>query len=179
MMRISISKKSFHPSVFVAPSAAIFGEVTLGRHSSVWFNTVIRADMAPVSIGEYCNIQDNSVIHVDAGHPTILGDRVSVGHGAIIHGAEVGDNCIIGIGARLLNRSKVGECSIVGAGCVVTEGCVIPPFSLVLGIPGKVVKAVDSNLKEIIDQTCNNYLKLKEAYLRMGNNERKRRRSHG
>jgi len=121
--------------------------------------------MAPVTIGENCNIQDNSVIHVDFGNPTILGDDVSVGHGAIIHGAEVGNNCVIGFGARVLNASRVGEYSIIGAGCVVTEGSIIPPSSVVVGIPGRVVKSVDSHLRQIIELTRDNYLKLKEAYM--------------
>ncbi len=164
-MKLSIMKKSFDSTIFIAPSAVIFGDVTIGKHSSVWFNAVIRGDLAPVRIGKSCNIQDNSVIHVDFGNSTVIGDNVSVGHGAIIHGAEVGNNCIIGAGARVLNGSKVGEYCIIGAGCVVTEGFVIPPSSVVVGIPGKIVRSVDSNLIEIIERTRDNYLKLKEAYM--------------
>jgi carbonic anhydrase/acetyltransferase-like protein (isoleucine patch superfamily) len=118
--------------------------VTIGKHASIWFNTVIRGDMAPIRIGECRNIQDNSVIHVDSENPTVLGDNVSVGHGAIIHGAEVGSHCAVGVGARLLNGSRMGEYCIIGAGCVGTEGSVIPRRSVVLGIPGRVVKSVDA-----------------------------------
>ena len=128
------------PDTFIAENAVIIGDVTIARGSSVWYNVVIRADRGPVTIGEESNIQDGSVIHMDRDLPVIIGNRVSVGHGAIVHGAKVGDGCLIGMGAVLMNRCEIGENSIVGAGSLVTQGKVIPPRSLVMGSPARVVR---------------------------------------
>jgi carbonic anhydrase/acetyltransferase-like protein (isoleucine patch superfamily) len=130
------------PSVFIAPNATLLGRITIGADASVWFGVVIRADTAPVTIGRATNIQDNSVIHVDAGKPVTLGDQVTVGHRAIVHGATVEARVVIGMGAIVLNDAVIGTESIIGAGAVVTERAVIPPRSLVLGVPGKVVRPV-------------------------------------
>ncbi|MBQ4307115.1 MAG: gamma carbonic anhydrase family protein [Lachnospiraceae bacterium] len=128
------------PDTFIAENAVIIGDVTIARGSSVWYNVVIRADRGPVTIGEESNIQDGSVIHMDRDLPVIIGNRVTVGHGAIVHGAKVGDGCLIGMGAVLMNRCEIGENSIVGAGSLVTQGKVIPPRSLVMGSPARVVR---------------------------------------
>ena len=134
-----------HLSAFIANSALIVGDVTIDRDSSVWFNAVVRGDTMPITIGKRCNLQEGVIVHVDPGYPTIIGHDVTVGHGAIVHGAEVGDGCLIGIGAVLLNGVRVGAGSIVGAGAVVTKGKVIPPRSLVLGVPGRVVRQLTSD----------------------------------
>jgi carbonic anhydrase/acetyltransferase-like protein (isoleucine patch superfamily) len=128
------------PDTFIAENAVIIGDVTIARGSSVWYNVVIRADRGPVTIGEESNIQDGSVIHMDRDLPVIIGNRVTGGHGAIVHGAKVGDGCLIGMGAVLMNRCEIGENSIVGAGSLVTQGKVIPPRSLVMGSPARVVR---------------------------------------
>ncbi len=129
-----------HPTAFVAPNATIIGDVALAEEASVWFGAVLRGDTDAIRIGPRSNIQDLTMIHVDPGAPCAIGADVTVGHRAIIHGATVEDGCLIGMGAILLNRARVGAGSIVGAGAVVREGALIPPRSLVLGVPGKVVR---------------------------------------
>lgn len=129
-------------NVFVAQGAVIIGDVSIGPHSSIWFNTIVRGDVHPIRIGKYTNIQDNSTVHVMSDHSTIIGDYVTVGHGAIIHGCTVGNNCLIGMGAIILSYSDIGENSIIAAGTLITERKVIPPNSLVMGAPGKVVRTL-------------------------------------
>jgi len=139
-----------HPNTFVADGAKLIGNLELAEGASVWYNCVLRADVNAVRIGRFSNIQDNSTIHEespraghnDSGHPTILGDYVTVGHGCILHACTIEDYCLIGMGAIILDGAVIGKGSIVGAGAVVTKGTVIPPFSVVLGTPGKVVKTM-------------------------------------
>jgi carbonic anhydrase/acetyltransferase-like protein (isoleucine patch superfamily) len=127
-----------HPSVYLAEGVRIAGDVTIGEESSVWFNAVLRGDCAAIRIGSGSNIQDNAVIHADPGVPCIIGNGVTVGHTAIVHGAEIGDNVLIGMHSVVMNRAKIGANSIIGVGAVVTEGSEVPPNSLVMGLPGKV-----------------------------------------
>jgi carbonic anhydrase/acetyltransferase-like protein (isoleucine patch superfamily) len=136
--------------VFIAPGAVVTGQVTLGDRASVWYSAVVRGDMAPITIGAETNIQDGSVLHVDWSTPVVLGERVVVGHRAVIHGARVEDECLVSMGAVLLNDAVIGKHSIVGAGAVVTEGSNIPPRSLVLGVPGRVVKTLPESIGERI-----------------------------
>ena len=149
---------TIHPSVFVAPNASIYGDVTLGRDCSVWFGTVIRGDMAPVVVGECTNLQDLTVIHEDTGLPCIVGSRVTVGHRVVLHGTIVGNDCLIGMGAILLNGSKVGDGAIVGAGALVPEGAEIPPGQLALGLPAKVVRPVKPEETERIARGWKHYV---------------------
>lgn len=139
--------KGRHPNIenaaYVASNATICGDVTLKKDSNIWFNAVIRGEVAPVVIGEMSNVQDHCMIHVDYDCPAIIGDRVTIGHNAVIHGANIEDDVIVGMGAIVMNGSVVGKGSIVAAGAVVTEGAVIPPYSLVAGIPGVVKKALE------------------------------------
>lgn len=137
-------------SVFIADSSTVVGSVTLGRNASVWFGATIRGDMAPVTIGENTNIQENAVIHVDFDFPTFIGKNITVGHSAIVHGATVKDNSLIGMRAVLLNGAVVGENCIIGAGAIVMEGQVIPDNSIVFGVPAKVAKPVT---QEMLDRT--------------------------
>ncbi len=139
-----------HDSVFTANSCTILGQVVIGKNSSVWFGAVLRGDMGEISIGENCNIQDNAVIHVDFGFPTIIEDNVSVGHTAIIHGAKIGKNCIIGMHATILNGATIGENCIVGAGAIVMQNQVVPPNSVVMGVPAKVKKPADQSVLDAI-----------------------------
>ncbi|MFD1774179.1 gamma carbonic anhydrase family protein [Paenibacillus rhizophilus] len=129
-----------HPSVYVAEGAKLVGDVRIGQDSSVWFNAVLRGDLAPVIIGERCNIQDGAIGHVADRLPLVLGDDISVGHGAIIHGCRIGNGTLIGMGAILLNGAEIGEYALVGAGSIVTENKKIPPYTLSLGSPAKVVR---------------------------------------
>lgn len=140
-----------NPSVFVADGAKIIGDVTIGDDSNIWYNAVIRADMNSVEIGKGVNIQDNCILHSAVAldeQPqnsgvVRVGDYCTIGHGAIVHACTVEDHCLIGMNAVILDYAVIGRGSIVGTGAVVTKGAVIPPFSLVLGIPGKVVKSLD------------------------------------
>jgi carbonic anhydrase/acetyltransferase-like protein (isoleucine patch superfamily) len=133
---------------FVASTASVLGDVRLARDVNVWFGAVVRGDDAPLSVGERSNLQDRVVMHADTGIRNDVGEDVTVGHGAILHGTRVESYALIGMGAVLLGRSVVGEGSIVGAGAVVTEGTVVPPYSLVLGLPGKVVRALDPGARK-------------------------------
>ena len=153
--------------VFVAPGAVIVGDVTLGDRASVWFNAVVRGDRAPVSIGEESNIQDGAVVHVDPPSPARIGARVVVGHRAVIHGATVEDECLVGIGAVLLNDCVIGRHSIVGAGAVVTEKTQVPPRSLVLGVPARVVRTLPANIAERIRRNAAVYVEAGAHYLRL------------
>lgn len=137
----------YHPEkvaadAWIAPSATVCGQVFIGPRSSVWFGAVIRGDNEAIELGEDVNIQDGAILHADAGVPCRLGNRVTVGHGAIVHGAVVGDDCLVGIRATILNRVVVGEGSLIAAGALVPEGTVIPPGSVVMGVPAKVVRQV-------------------------------------
>ena len=127
---------------WIAPNASLVGRVRLSKGASVWFGSVLRGDNDWIEVGENTNIQDLCVLHTDPGIPLKLGANVSVGHGAVVHGAIVGDNCIIGMGATLLNRSKIGKNSIVGANALIPEGKEFPDSSLIIGIPGKVVRTI-------------------------------------
>ena len=148
------------PTAFIAPGATVLGDVTIGKEASVWYNSVIRGDMAPISIGEQTNIQDLSVLHVDVDLPCVVGSRVGVGHRAILHGCTVEDDCLIGMGSVLLNGVTVGAGSVVGAGALLTENTEVPPGSLVLGVPAKVMRDVDEELRVRISETARHYLEL-------------------
>ncbi len=132
-----------HPSVFIAPSATVIGDVTLAANVSIWFGAVLRGDTDRIEVGEGSNVQDNAVLHTDAGSPCIVGANVTIGHGAVVHGCTVGDGALIGINATVLSGAHVGAGSIIGAGAVVMEGASIPPGRLAVGVPAKVVRALD------------------------------------
>jgi len=154
------------PRAFIHPLAIVCGDVTIGALTSVWPTAVLRGDTAPIVIGESSNLQDGSVVHVDAGVPTTIGARVAIGHRAIIHGATIENDCLIGMGAVVLNRVIVGSGSIVGAGAVCPEGMRVPPNSLVLGVPGRVVRATTAAERERIATTVASYLELQERHRR-------------
>jgi carbonic anhydrase/acetyltransferase-like protein (isoleucine patch superfamily) len=124
--------------VYLAAGVRIVGDVAIGEQSSVWFNAVLRGDCEAIRVGRRTNIQDNCVLHADPGFPCTLGDGVTVGHGAVVHGAVVGDNVVVGMHAVVMNGAQIGADSIIAVGAVVTEGTVVPPGSLVMGLPGKV-----------------------------------------
>lgn len=152
--------------VFIAENATLLGEVTIGDHSGVWFGAVLRGDRDRIVIGAGSNVQDNATVHGSTGFPTLIGDRVSIGHGAIIHGCTISDEVLVGMGAIVMNGAVVGEGSIIGAGAVVTEGKVIPPGSVVLGVPGKVVKQVDEAQREHIRENAKVYVEMAGRYRR-------------
>ena len=136
----------------------MLGDVSLGRDSSVWYNAVLRGDMAPITVGDESNIQDLSLVHVDDGVPCSIGRRVGVGHRVILHGCTIEDESLIGMGSILLNHVRVGTGSVIAAGAVVPEGTIVPPGSLVVGVPGKVVRPVDDALRERIRHTWQHYV---------------------
>lgn len=128
--------------VYVAPGAALVGDVRLGADSSVWFGAVLRGDLNHIVVGARSNVQDGAVVHLGDDDPTLIGDDVVVGHRAVLHGCRVGDACLIGVGAVVLDGTTIGEGSVIGAGAVVPAGLQIPPRSLVLGLPAKVVRSL-------------------------------------
>lgn len=145
-------------SAWVAPNATIVGGVTLGARASVFYGAVLRADVDTITIGEATNLQDNVTMHCDAGVPATLGARISVGHGAILHGCTVEDDCLIGMGATVLNGAVIGAGSLVAAGTVVLEGTVVPPGSLVAGVPGKVRRDLTLDEQAGIRRNADHYL---------------------
>ena len=157
-------RPAIHPSAFVHPAGHVLGDVTLGARASVWLTAVLRGDTAPIIVGEDSNVQDGTIVHVDHGVACTIGARVAIGHRAIVHGATIHDDVLIGMGAILLNRVIVGSGSIVGAGAVCPEGMVIPPNSLVLGVPGRVVRATTPDERERIARTVQSYVKLQEEH---------------
>ena len=129
-------------SCWVAANATVVGDIVLGEECTVWYGAVLRADSCSMRIGNRCNVQDNAVFHCDKDSPLTLGEGVTVGHSAIVHGATVGDNVMVGMHATLMNHCIIGENSIIAAGALVKEGQVIPPNSLVVGVPAKVIRQV-------------------------------------
>jgi len=136
------------------------GDVTLGEESSVWHTSVLRGDTAPIRIGSQTCLQDGTIVHVDEGVPCTVGNRVGVGHRVILHGCTVEDDCLIGMGSIVLNGAVVGRGSFIAAGALVPEGVQIPAGSLVMGVPGKIVRPVDGVLRARIEHTWRNYLEL-------------------
>ncbi len=151
--------------VHLAPTAVVIGDVEIGRDSSVWFHTVIRGDVHRIRIGERTNVQDGCVLHVTGGvHPLLVGNDVSIGHRAVVHGCTVSDRVLVGIGAVVLDGARIGEESIVGAGAVVAEGASFPPRSLLLGVPARRTRDLtDQDLARIL-RTRDDYLRLAVAY---------------
>lgn len=145
-------------TAFIARGACVMGDVHLGRDSSVWYNAVLRGDTDRITIGEESNIQDLSMIHADLGVPCVVGPRVTVGHRVILHGCHIEEGCLIGMGAILLNFVRVGAGSIIGAGAVLLEGTEVPPRSLVVGVPGRVVREVDCAAAERIAESWRHYV---------------------
>jgi gamma-carbonic anhydrase len=151
----------FGPDVFLAPTAVVIGDVELGSRVSIWYGAVLRGDVHSIRVGEDSNVQDGAVLHGTLGEfPVIVGARVSIGHQATVHGAIVEDDCLIGIGARILDGARVGGGSLVAAGAVVREGMQIPPRSLLIGVPAVVKRALTEREIELIRRTPPRYAKL-------------------
>lgn len=130
------------PDVFLAPNAVVCGDVTLGQGVNIWFGAVVRGDVAPIVLGEHVNLQDSVVVHCDAAVPQVIEAGVVVGHAAVLHGKRIGADTLVGIGARILSGCDIGPGCLIGAGAVVAPGTVVPARSVVMGVPGKVVRAV-------------------------------------
>ncbi len=151
-------------SAWIAPTATVVGNVHLGEQSSVWFGAVVRGDCESVTIGPRTNVQDLACLHADPGLPCVVGANVTIGHAAIVHGATVEDDCLIGIRATVLNGARVGRGSLIGAAALVTENAVIPPNSLVLGVPGKVVRQLTDADAERIRRGSAHYVAAAAAF---------------
>jgi len=155
---------TIHSTAFVHPLAVVIGRVTLGARVSVWPTAVIRGDSDVIEIGDDSNVQDGTVIHADEGVPTKIGKRVGIGHRAIVHGATIEDDCLIGMGSILLNGVHVGTGSVIGAGAVCREGMQIPANSLVVGVPAMVKRQTTEEERERIRRTVQSYLELQERH---------------
>ena len=152
-------------SAFVAGSADLIGDVEIAGDASIWYQVVLRGDIGPIHVGTHTNIQDGSVLHSITGVPVNVGQWVTVGHRAILHGCTVEDHCLIGMGAIVLNRARVGTGSIVAAGALVLEDTVIPPGSLYVGVPAKLRRKLTDRDQAFIDSHTSNYLEYKDIYL--------------
>jgi carbonic anhydrase/acetyltransferase-like protein (isoleucine patch superfamily) len=163
-LNVSFHPELIDPTAFIAPGAVVLGDVTIAAEASVWFGAVIRGDTEAIRIGRQTNVQDGCILHADAGYPCTLGERVTLGHGAIVHGATVEDDCLIGMRAVVMNGARIGKGSIVAVGSLVTEGAVIPPGSVVMGQPGRVKREVSERDRERIRHAAEHYIAAAKAY---------------
>ncbi len=154
-------KTKIHSEAFVAETADVMGDVTIGEGSSLWYGSVARGDMNYITIGKCTNVQDNATLHVDTKSPLEIGDYTTVGHNAVVHGCKVGNNCLIGMGTIILNDAVIGDNCIIGAGALITERVTIPPNSLVVGSPGKVKRELT---KEEIETVKNNAIRYEKLW---------------
>ena len=160
---------SLGEGVFAAETATIIGDVSIGRDTSIWYGAVLRGDVFHIRIGAECSIQDNTVVHVTTGkHATIVGDRVTVGHRALLHGCTIGNECLVGMGAIVMDEVVVGDHCIIGAGSVLTPGTKVPEGHLVLGTPGRVVRKLRGGEIEHIRESARHYVDLAASYIAAG-----------
>ena len=160
-----LKQPSLGSGVFIARGAVVIGDVTLGDHASVWFNAVLRGDINRIVVGHHSNIQDNSVLHLADDLPCIIGNYVTVGHSAIVHACTIGDETLVGMGAKVLDGAVVREQCLIGAGALVTPGSRIPPGSLVLGSPAKVARALTPEERARLKGWAEKYVKVSSFYL--------------
>jgi carbonic anhydrase/acetyltransferase-like protein (isoleucine patch superfamily) len=152
------------PDVYLAPGSVVIGDVEIGSGSSVWFNAVIRGDVAPIRIGERSNVQDGAVLHVDTGTPCVVGDEVTIGHSAVVHATTVGDGVTIGMGAVVLSRSHIGEEAIVAAGALVPEDAVVSVGALVMGVPARVRRQLTAEERAASRENARRYVRNAAKY---------------
>lgn len=162
--RLDQTSPQIDPTAFIAPNATLIGRVRIGKHSSVWFNTVIRADFEAITIGEDTNIQDLTMCHADEGKPLIIGNRVTVGHNCVVHGCTIEDDCLIGMGVVVMNGAIIRTGSIIAAGSVILENTEIPENSLVAGAPGKIKRSLDGDMAQLMTAMAGVYKNRSEAY---------------
>jgi len=152
-------------NVFIAPQVSVVGNVTLADHCSLWFGAVLRGDTDEIYVGERTNIQDNAVLHADPGDPCIIGNDCVIGHSAIVHGAKLDHHVLVGMHATVLNNAQIGAYSVIGANALVPAGMVIPPYSLVLGVPAKIVKTLSTEIETKIQNNVDDYVERAAAYI--------------
>ncbi len=162
--KIRFRPEQIHQSVFIAPGAIVLGDVTIGADSSVWYNAVIRGDSDAIQIGMQTNVQDLCLLHADAGFPCVIGNRVTVGHAAIVHGATVEDDVLVGMKAVIMNGARIGTGSIIAVGALITEGTVIPPRSVVMGSPGKIRRQAEPSDGELICHAADHYVEYAKLF---------------
>ena len=155
---------SIHPTAWVADSAQVIGQVVLEENVSIWFGVILRGDNDLISIGKGSNIQENSVLHIDRGHPLVLGKNVTIGHQVMLHGCTIGDNSLVGIGAVVLNDARIGKNCLVGAGSLVTEGKEFPDGSMIIGSPAKAVKQLSPEQIEGLKSSAQHYVENASRY---------------
>ncbi|HEX2950160.1 MAG TPA: gamma carbonic anhydrase family protein [Armatimonadota bacterium] len=165
-VKINTNRPALDNVAFVAKNATVIGDVTLGRNVSIWYGASVRGDMAAITIGDGSNVQENATVHVDPGIPVSIGAGVTIGHNAVIHGATIEDDVLIGMGAIVLNHAVVGTGSIIAAGAVVREGMVVPPGSLVAGVPGKILKELTPEQQAHIRENGAIYVECAKAHQR-------------
>jgi carbonic anhydrase/acetyltransferase-like protein (isoleucine patch superfamily) len=152
------------PSAFVAETAVVLGDVVIEDEASIWYGTVLRGDKGRIAVARKANIQDNAVVHTTSDEDSFIGEGTTIGHGAVIHGRRIGKYCLIGMGAVILGKSAIGDRCIIGAGAVIKEGDVIPEGSLVVGVPGKVVKQLSPEQLKYPEANCEEYVELARRY---------------
>jgi carbonic anhydrase/acetyltransferase-like protein (isoleucine patch superfamily) len=164
LYEIAGQRPTIADDAWVAPSADLIGDVHLAPQASVWFGAVIRADNTPIKVGARSNVQESAMLHSDPGAPCTVGEDVTVGHHAILHGCTIGDRALIGMGATVLNRAVIGEDCIVGAGALVTEGKTFPPGSLIVGSPARAVRQLDDAAKAMLKVSAAHYVNRQRDY---------------
>ena len=160
-------KPEIEQGVFVAHSADVIGDVKVKKGSSLWFSAVLRGDMAEITVGENTSIQDNCTVHADNGKPCHIGNNVTVGHNAVVHGCTVGDNSVIGMNSTVLNGAVIGRNCLIGAGALVKEKEIIPDNSLVVGVPAKVVRTLDESAESYMQKNAAEYAELAKEYMKI------------
>ena len=168
---VTIKIPQIHETVFIAPGAHVVGDVIIKRDSSIWYNTVARADINHIIIGERSNVQDNSVIHLENDQGVIIGNDVTIGHNAIIHGCTIEDGALIGMGAIIMNGVTIGKGAVVGAGAVVKENMQVADHELIVGVPGKIVKTLPTEIMEQNIKWAGKYVKLARVHRDQQNNQ--------
>jgi len=153
-----------HASAYIAPGAVVVGRVDLQENVSIWYNSVVRGDVDRVSIGRGTNIQDGCLLHQNEGVPLVIGEEVTVGHGAILHGCTIGDGCLIGMGAIILTGAKIGPEALIGAGSVVKEGQEIPPGVLAVGSPARVIRSLSDEERSGLRESARHYRMMAEQH---------------
>lgn len=156
------------PSAFVAPNATVIGDVTIGDQASIWYNAVLRGDINAITVGARSNVQDGAIVHLSAEHGCHIGEDVTVGHQAVLHACRIGNEVLVGMGAIILDGAEIGERSIIGAGALVTQGKVIPPGSMVIGSPAKVVRALTAEEQEGLREWAARYVRIIPHYRALG-----------
>ena len=171
MAKVLSARPKLGAGVFIAPGAVVLGDVTLGRFSSIWFNSVLRGDINRIVVGHHSNIQDNCVLHIADRSPCVVGNYVTVGHTAILHACTIEDEVLVGMGSTILDDVRVGKHCLIGAGALVTPRTIIPSGSLVLGSPAKIVRSLTATERRSLKGFADKYVRLAAAYSKCGMNK--------